>query len=182
MNNDRKNTTIALITVLVLAVIIYAVWAGVRSRTAKIGEADGGGVICTMDAMQCPDGSWVGRSGPKCQFVCPLGTSTPSTSKQALLQATIGSTASGLNVQILPLEIAEDSRCPFDVQCIQAGTVRVRVLLTNGLGESTTIFTLDKPVTTKTETVTLIAVTPTKESTKTIDAKDYRFTFRVTKR
>lgn len=27
--------------------------------------------VCTMDAMQCPDGSWSGRSGPKCEFVCP---------------------------------------------------------------------------------------------------------------
>ncbi len=28
-------------------------------------------VACTMDAKQCPDGSYVGRSGPKCEFVCP---------------------------------------------------------------------------------------------------------------
>lgn len=28
-------------------------------------------VACTMDAMQCPDGSYVGRSGPDCEFVCP---------------------------------------------------------------------------------------------------------------
>ncbi len=28
-------------------------------------------VACTMDAMQCPDGSYVGRTGPKCEFVCP---------------------------------------------------------------------------------------------------------------
>ena len=28
-------------------------------------------VVCTQDAMQCPDGSWVARSGPKCEFVCP---------------------------------------------------------------------------------------------------------------
>lgn len=28
-------------------------------------------IACTMDAMQCPDGSYVGRTGPKCQFVCP---------------------------------------------------------------------------------------------------------------
>ncbi|MEN9852663.1 MAG: hypothetical protein RI996_606 [Candidatus Parcubacteria bacterium] len=28
-------------------------------------------VACTMDAKQCPDGSYVGRSGPNCQFVCP---------------------------------------------------------------------------------------------------------------
>jgi len=30
------------------------------------------GVVCTMDAKQCPDGSSVGREGPKCEFkVCP---------------------------------------------------------------------------------------------------------------
>jgi len=28
-------------------------------------------VACTMDAKQCPDGSYVGRTPPKCEFVCP---------------------------------------------------------------------------------------------------------------
>ena len=28
-------------------------------------------VACTMDAKICPDGSYVGRSGPDCKFVCP---------------------------------------------------------------------------------------------------------------
>lgn len=28
-------------------------------------------VMCTQDAQQCPDGSWVGRSGPTCAFNCP---------------------------------------------------------------------------------------------------------------
>jgi len=28
-------------------------------------------VACTTDAKQCPDGSYVGRSGPNCEFVCP---------------------------------------------------------------------------------------------------------------
>ncbi len=29
-------------------------------------------VACTMEAKQCPDGSYVGRSGPKCEFAqCP---------------------------------------------------------------------------------------------------------------
>ena len=28
-------------------------------------------VACPMDAKQCPDGSYVGRSGPNCEFVCP---------------------------------------------------------------------------------------------------------------
>lgn len=28
-------------------------------------------VACTADAKQCPDGSYVGRTGPNCEFVCP---------------------------------------------------------------------------------------------------------------
>jgi len=28
-------------------------------------------VACTMEARMCPDGSFVGRSGPNCEFKCP---------------------------------------------------------------------------------------------------------------
>lgn len=35
-----------------------------------------GPVACTADAMQCEDGSWVGRTGNDCKFVCP---ETPKT-------------------------------------------------------------------------------------------------------
>jgi hypothetical protein len=43
------------------------------------------GIMCTMDAMQCPDGSYVGRTGPHCEFVCPVvATSTASTSDSGL--------------------------------------------------------------------------------------------------
>ncbi|MBI2030411.1 peptidoglycan-binding protein, partial [Candidatus Kaiserbacteria bacterium] len=31
-------------------------------------------VACTMDAMMCPDGSYVGRTGPNCTFVCPTSS------------------------------------------------------------------------------------------------------------
>ena len=27
-------------------------------------------VFCTQDAMLCPDGSYVGRTGPNCEFLC----------------------------------------------------------------------------------------------------------------
>ena len=40
-----------------------------RSFTREIQD---GGVMCTMDAKECPDGSYVGRTGPNCEFVpCP---------------------------------------------------------------------------------------------------------------
>ncbi len=32
--------------------------------------------LCTQDAMQCPDGSYVGRTGPNCDFICPPVTSS----------------------------------------------------------------------------------------------------------
>ena len=31
-------------------------------------------VVCPADAMQCPDGLFVGRTGPNCEFVCPAPT------------------------------------------------------------------------------------------------------------
>lgn len=36
------------------------------------------GVMCTMDAMMCPDGSYVGRTGPNCEFVCPSLPEVPA--------------------------------------------------------------------------------------------------------
>lgn len=37
-------------------------------------------VVCTMDAKMCPDGSYVGRTGPKCEFTaCPGAGSTDPT-------------------------------------------------------------------------------------------------------
>lgn len=29
------------------------------------------GVVCTMEVKRCPDGTEVGRTGPRCEFVCP---------------------------------------------------------------------------------------------------------------
>lgn len=43
-------------------------------------------VICTMDAKMCPDGSYVGRTGPNCEFVCPTtgtGSSTGTSGANA---------------------------------------------------------------------------------------------------
>jgi hypothetical protein len=35
------------------------------------------GAICTMEAKLCPDGSYVGRGGPRCEFaVCPTAPAT----------------------------------------------------------------------------------------------------------
>ncbi len=38
-------------------------------------------VMCTMDAKQCSDWSFVGRTGPNCEFVCPSETAKENTQK-----------------------------------------------------------------------------------------------------
>ncbi len=47
------------------------------------------------------------------------------------------------NVEVRPLEILEDSRCPLDVTCVWAGRIRVRVAVT-GVGEP--VMQLNHPV------------------------------------
>lgn len=97
------------------------------------------------------------------------------------LEAKINQTISAFGIQITPLEVLEDSRCPADVQCIQAGTVRLKMLLKSGENEINATFTLNEPVSTDTATVTLVNVEPGKISTVTALPADYRFFFKVAK-
>lgn len=49
-----------------------------KPAPTPIGGGDKG-VACTMDAKQCPDGSYVGRISPDCKFaLCPTPEPTPS--------------------------------------------------------------------------------------------------------
>lgn len=183
--NTNRNTLISIIGVLLLGAIVYVIWAflmkaAVVDSTGTTNQETGS--ICTMDALQCPDGSWVGRSGPNCQFVCPIPVST-STPKGAVTVEV------GLNKEITPIaehitvtSISEDSRCPHDVQCIQAGTVRVAIKIVSGMGTANEEIGLGKTVTTETESITFLTVRPEKESKKTIPQSDYRFVFQVVKR
>jgi rhodanese-related sulfurtransferase len=42
----------------------------VNQNPAKIRPPTEDRVVCPADVMQCPDGSFIGRSGPDCKFVC----------------------------------------------------------------------------------------------------------------
>ena len=42
----------------------------------EVGDTKGG-VVCTMEAKLCPDWSYVGRTGPNCEFApCPIPPGT----------------------------------------------------------------------------------------------------------
>ncbi len=139
----------------------------------------GDGTLCTQEVKECADGSYVGRTGPKCEFAeCPV-TGLP---KPSAITARIGQEVSALGVRITPLKVLEDSRCPIDVQCIQAGTVRLQANLVSGLGTAQQEFKLGQMVTTETEEVRLADVQPAPKAGVKIASADYVFTFTVTKR
>ncbi|HEY4501530.1 MAG TPA: hypothetical protein VJJ20_00485 [Candidatus Paceibacterota bacterium] len=77
-----KTSTIVAVLVVLLAILGGWYASGLPPMDKlQLGQAMllGEGVACTADAMQCPDGSYVGRSGPNCEFVCPAGTTTQPT-------------------------------------------------------------------------------------------------------
>jgi len=98
------------------------------------------------------------------------------------VSAALDETASALDVSITPLEVLEDSRCPANANCIQAGTVRLRATLTSGLGTAEQVFTLGEPITTEAEEILLIEVTPQTVVGETITPAEYAFHFRISKR
>lgn len=50
----------------------YVVYLSDTGQLKPNPDLTNGGVFCTMDAKLCPDGSYVGRTGPNCEFAeCP---------------------------------------------------------------------------------------------------------------
>lgn len=137
------------------------------------------GVVCTMEAKMCPDGSYVGRTGPHCEFsACPTSTATTTTvSKDTKINTTI----TAFNFSITPTQVLEDSRCPLDVQCIQAGTVRVKTTLAGELGEYSATLELNKPLVNEEVSITLTSVSPAPNSKHAITPEEYVFTFEIKK-
>jgi len=90
--------------------------------------------------------------------------------------------ASALGVTVTPREVLDDSRCPTDVQCVWEGTVRVRATLASGLGVAEQEFTLNTPITTEAEEITLTQVSPSPKAGVDIQERDYIFYFSIKER
>ena len=130
-------------------------------------------VACTMEAKLCPDGSSVGRTGLNCEFEpCPELTKEPGTTK-------INQPTELGGVSFTPLEVVEDSRCPVDVVCIQAGTVRARMRLEHEGEAQDATLTLGRPIIFAGKQVSLTSVFPAPQSQKTMAQSEYRFEFIV---
>ena len=100
----------------VACILLVLVGVGVIYFLVTRGHASAP-IACTAEAMQCPDGSWVGRTGPNCDFVCPpigtISTSTATTTSRG------GTTPyqSGLRGTVMAGPTCPVERNPPDLAC-----------------------------------------------------------------
>jgi hypothetical protein len=103
MHTTDKALVAAGIVVLVLMGIVGAVreYKDLRPmyddqsgyNTDNDGKSDA--VYCTADAMLCSDGSYVGRTGADCSFVCPDATATATSTTAVSVPETIVPVSTG---------------------------------------------------------------------------------------
>ena len=93
--------------------------------------------------------------------------------------AALGQSALIGGTTITPLAVEEDSRCPSNVQCIQAGTVRVLVRVQEATRSSVTSVSLGRAVPLRSGWLHLTNVCPQKIAAKPLAATKYLFTLVV---
>lgn len=88
-----RNSTIVGVLAVLIAILAGWYWWSLNGGPAMPGIT--GSRACTQEALVCPDGTTVGRTGPNCAFApCP----TPATSagiKGSANQGNLGQPASG---------------------------------------------------------------------------------------
>ena len=96
---------------------------------------------------------------------------------QSIPTAGLGQIAAGNGLQIRPIEVVEDSRCPATVNCVWAGRLTVRARM-NGPGwTQIRDFQLGVPQAVDQHQVTLVSAEPQKQAGTDVDRRAYRFTF-----
>jgi hypothetical protein len=143
--------------------------------------------------MICPDGSAVGRVGPRCEFqACPGSTpdvpATPVTMPDSdSLVLRVGQKETVLGIEITLSSVLQDSRCPIDVQCIQAGAVKVELSLRDLASASSikvqkmTVDSTGAPQAFVGRTIMIADVLPAPLSKNQIKMSDYRVRLGVAK-
>ena len=162
-----------------IGAVILVVALGVYFWVTEKGSFESEQIMCTADAMLCPDGSYVGRTGPNCEFAeCPTVEVETSPSGEVK----VGDTRLVNGLQITLHKVVEDSRCPTDAVCIWAGRLVVNVTLKFGRATETLNLGTDQgPHNFDIFKVSVLSGTPKPVSTRPIGAGDYTVIFNVEK-
>ncbi len=80
-----------LLIIVVLIAIIAGLYWWIKKNEQVMPPIDSGNVgVCTLDAKQCPDGSYVGRVAPSCEFAaCPVATGSAALTEEKIKNMTI---------------------------------------------------------------------------------------------
>lgn len=97
-SHHRGSAIIPIVTIVaavgVFSAVAWFAWPTIRPDPSS---DDTNTVACTMEAKLCPDGTSVGRSGPKCEFAeCPTVTNTSSVNNT--------NTSSAINTNTAPVD------------------------------------------------------------------------------
>ncbi len=102
--------TILILSVIAIAIVSFFITTKTRPATAP------GPVACTEEAKLCPDGSYVSRTGPQCQFSdCP--TNTKATTTQISTSTSTPKASGGVRGTVLLGPSCPVMRNPPDPQC-----------------------------------------------------------------
>lgn len=162
------NNRYAIVTVIIVLVALGLLWV------ANNNNASTTNTVTTSNTVDQNPGVAT-TTGTTNTGTVSTSTTTTTPTGPITVQARIGVSTPVLGFSITPVAILEDSRCPADVQCIQAGTVRANVRI----GGVTREFKLDQAMTVAGKTITMTDVLPVKNSGKTIANSDYIFTFEI---
>lgn len=177
--NPQRFFTGRVVGLLLVLVALVAVLAFVFFHNKALAPSLPHAVACTDEAKICPDGTAVGRTGPQCEFSqCPDVTTATSSD----ITLGIGQTGTFGNFKITLNSFVQDSRCPIDVQCIQAGAVNVNVTFMSGPHSETKNMPSDEvPQQFDEYHISIVKVAPSRESHRVIDPSAYFITFHITK-
>ena len=100
-------------------------------------------------------------------------------SANVLVSARLGERASAGGLRLTPLRIQEDSRCPADATCVQAGTLRLEARLESESVTAHRLLTLDQPISFAGRRVELVAGCPYPLASRPVPPAERRFVFAV---
>ena len=112
-----------------------------------------------------------------CTTAAPLSTKAPSES--ATFVGRLGQTTRLGGRSITPLRVVEDSRCPANANCIQAGTVRLQIQISEAGGMEVLEVGLAKPLQLGAQWLHLALVCPNRIASGRGPVTDYRFHFMI---
>jgi hypothetical protein len=98
------------------------------------------------------------------------------------VRVSINQSATFLGIQVTPMKLVQDSRCPIEAMCAQAGTVQVETSITSLTGESGIkiyTFSIGQTIEVDGHSVTFERVDPIMTSTKILSPADYIFYFEI---